>query len=204
MAEHTIQAEDMQMLESSWHFVPSGRIPDVDANLSFRKVYEQLKGEQGAFFVTHDGQRRHFVRARMLAEHVLREARQSLALPVDAGSEARDEAIRQAVAAICEQPIGDIVENVWRESPVLPIQKMPVGANESRLRAFPDGVFDMVKADEHLGWYLNHETVQNATTDKTIFVCTNPSDPHKNISPDSGTCSRCPFPINRAKSAFEP
>jgi hypothetical protein len=204
MAEHTMWAEDMQMLESSSHFMRAGEIPEVDATLSFREAYEQLKGQQGAFFVTHDGQRRHFVRARMLAEHVLREARQSLALSVDIGSEARDEAIRQAVGVVCNRSIGDIVENVWRESPVLPIQKMPVGANESRLRAFPDGVFDMVKADEHLGWYLNHETVQNATTDKTIFVCTNPSDPHKNISPDSGTCSQCPFPISRAKSAFEP
>jgi hypothetical protein len=204
MAEHTIRAEDMQMLESSSHFVRAGEIPEVDATLSFREAYEQLKDEQGAFFVTQDGQRRHFVRARMLAEHVLHEARQSLALSADAGSEARNEAIRQGVAAICNRSIGDIVESVWRQAPVLPIQKMPVGAHLSSLRDFADGVFDIVDADEHLGWYLNHETVQNATTDKAIFVCTNPRGSHNNISPDHGTCSKCPYPIVRAKSVFEP
>lgn len=190
----------MLMLESSTHFFRSGRIPEIDANVSFRQVYEQLNKQHGAFFLVKDGQRRDFVRARLLAEHVFHEAERSLLLAPGVDNHARDQAMRDAVAAMCDRSIGAIVEDVWRKAPVLPIQQMPAGASESSLQTWTDGVFDVVNAEKHLGWFLNHETVRDATTDKTVFLCMNPRTPHKNISPDRGTCSRCPYPIGKATS----
>jgi hypothetical protein len=205
MAEQMTQTQQMQALESSLNFMRTGEIPEIDASVSFREVYEQhLKDVHGAFFVVQGGERRHFVRARLLARHVLQRARRSLPVPPAAGDDARNEALRQVVAAICDTPIGQIVDRVWRESPVLPVQAVPTGADESTLRMLHDGVFEARTLAGDLGWFLNHETVRDATTDKTIFWCTNPHKRHKNISPDHGSCSRCPYPIGNANSASHP
>ena len=201
MATQTTHSQDLQVLASSRHFFATGQIPDIDANVRFREVYEQLSDKHGAFFLVENGERRHFVRARLLAEQMLRQAQQSLQSDSGMDAGASDEALRSAVAAICDRPIGEIVKDVWRESPVLPIHEMPAGVDLGKLWMFEDRVFDVVEADQHRGWYLNHETVRDATTDKTIFVCKNPRNPHNNIGPDHGTCSKCPYPLVKATSA---
>jgi hypothetical protein len=76
--------------------------------------------------------------------------------------------------------------------PLVPVVAAPDGATEGQLHAVEETVFEIREDDRHIGWYLNHETVLDATTKKTVFVCANG---HPNPDSDHGTCYSCPFPI---------
>jgi hypothetical protein len=148
-----------------------------------------------------NGEPRNFVRARLLANYVLERAHRSVPESPGIGADERDDRVRNNLAATCATPIEQLIADVFREAPVLAIHQIPAGLGPDpfALSNYEDRVFDVIEAGEHVGWVLNHESVRDATTDKTIFICTNPVDPHENIDPDHGTCSRCPFPLTRTR-----
>ena len=201
MTTQTATQVDVRELKSSSHFFETGKIPEIEAHVSFQQAYRTLNGG-GAFFLVKDGKQQHFVRARLLADFVLRAARQSLSSGGKVAPATPDKELARELARMFAEPIEQIVERAYRESPVLPIYQVPGDIDhnlEVALSNFEDRVFDIFEAGEHVGWYLNHESVRDASTDKTIFVCTNPVNPHENIDPDHGTCSSCPFPLANTK-----
>lgn len=187
-------------LQNSTHFFPEDQILQIDGMTSFREVYKLLHQQgQGAFFLTEDDEVRSLVRAYLLAEAVVDDAVKRVNSIPGRTPEGRNEALRDEMKMISDRPIELVVRDTskWAPVVVVPIDQTPIGLNEdeNKLWSREDRVFEVRDEEERIGWYLNHESVADTTTEKIIYRCTNPNDPHNNTDTDHGTCYQCPFPI---------
>lgn len=190
----------MATLQNSTHFFPEDQILQIDGMTSFREVYQRLHQQgQGAFFLTENEEVRSFVRAYLLAEAVVSNAVKRVNSIPGPTAEERNDALRDEIRMISDKQIELVVRDTSQWSPivVVPIDQTSIGLNadENRLWNREEQVFEVREGGERIGWYLNHESVADPVTEKTIYRCTNPNDPHNNTDTDHGTCYQCPFPI---------
>lgn len=183
-------------LKDSWHFVPADDILDVEGSTTFRDLYDELSArpQGGGFFIKID-KVNNYVKAGYFAAEVLRRAVTEVLLQRGL-SEAERETVKGKVKEITQTPIEDLVEQIIRESPVVPVHREPtlLTTEEKALQDQHDLVFEVYDEAEKVGWYMNHETVRETTTPKTVFMCGN-TPSHDNAGPDNGTCGFCPWPI---------
>jgi hypothetical protein len=170
----------MNDILASYHFASLDEVPIIDRTTPFWLAFEGLaKFERGAFVVSANGLQA-FIRARAFASAVF----------ANAAGDAEE------IARLVQTPIGDLLS-----LNVLAVTSVPVGppvdarGDEAVLRAMVDTAFRVERNGQLIGWYLNHETVREATTEQAWFVCANPTLPHPNATPDHGRCSECPFPL---------
>lgn len=162
-------------LKSSWRFVSQEKLPRIDAGTTFKDTYSQLNRTGGSGFVLSDmGSIRGYVKGDQLAAAVVQKANGDA----------------QQLREYSAKQIGEVITQF--ATPLVPVAPVPDGATEGQLHAVDETVFEIREDDRHIGWYLNHETVLDATTKKTVFLCTNG---HQNPDSDHGTCYSCPFPI---------
>jgi hypothetical protein len=188
-------------LRNSYHFVDANELPRVEGSTTFAQAYEQLATEtNGGGFIMKTYHRDVYVKAAALAGDILRRAIVEVLLdrPLSADEQ---EMVRLKMEQITNKPIAELVDQAIREAAVVAVHHEPilltVAADE--LGDQYDRVFDVQEDGQTVGWHLNHETVRDTTTQKTIFVCGNPT-PHKNTSPDHGTCNYCPWPIVKTRT----
>jgi hypothetical protein len=162
-------------LKSSWRFVAQEKLPRIDAGTTFKETYSQLTRSGGSGFLLSDsGKVRGYVKGDELAAVVVQQAQGDA----------------QQLREYSAKQIGDVITQF--AAPLVPVAPIPAGATEGQLHAIEETVFEILEDERQIGWYLNHETVLDATTKKTVFICTNG---HVNPDPDHGTCYSCPFPI---------
>ena len=162
-------------LTSSWKYLAQDRLPRIDSSTSFMETYSVLNRTGASGFLLNDkGQVRGYVKAHDLAQMIVQQANGDA------------QKLRESSA----EQIGQIISTAgWALVPVTPL---PAGATEQTLHAAGETVFQVTDPDGNVGWYLNHETVRDAATKKTFFICANG---HRNPDSDHGTCYSCPFPI---------
>jgi len=175
----------MQKLYDSWHFVPHEDIPPIDSSVPFHKVYQLLyMGGYGGFLLGEGDRARIYVKAYELAETALRKV---------AGDPKK-------ARELTETPIGQVVATLTEaeQKVIVPVPHDPVDiqSDENALRIPEERVFRVTDSGKTTGWYLNHESVRNTTTRRTIFVC---EQGHDNSDPDQGRCYSCPFPIVKTR-----
>jgi hypothetical protein len=162
-------------LKASWRFLAQEKLPRIDAGTTFKDTYSQLnRSGTSAFLLSDGGKVRGYVKGDELAAVVVQRA----------GGNA------QQLREYSAKQIGEVITQF--ATPLVPVVPAPVGATEGQLHAIAETVFEIREDDIQIGWYLNHETVLDATTKKTVFICTNG---HVNPDSDHGTCYSCPFPI---------
>ena len=176
MSANLPQSTAQPSLKSSWRFVSQEKLPRIDASTTFKDTYSQLSRSGGSGFVLSDmGEVRGYVKGDQLAAAVVRKANGD-------AQQLRDYSAKH---------IGDVITQF--AFPLVPVLPVPQGATEEQLhKVVKETVYEIREDDRHIGWYLNHETVLDATTKKTVFVCTKG---HPNPDSDHGTCYKCPFPI---------
>lgn len=177
----------MANLKESWHFVPAQRIPRIEGSTPFRKVYTQLYGGGcGGFLLTEEGRVTGYVKGYELAQ--------------DAITSARGDADR--LREITGMPIRRAVIELNQAKSLIPVPTVTIDwtSEEGQLRGQPETVFNVTAANDTIGWYLNHETVRETATKKTIFLCTRG---HKNTDPDHGTCSYCPALLDQTTEEYD-
>jgi len=174
----------MSDLRQSSHFVPRGELVVIEPEQTLRDVYHTLSQAKrgGGFVIRQPGHKDNYVRADRLAKAVqgavgnnLREWERFSAAPVG--------------ELISRFPTADILVDVDQN-------RVETSAEEAPLQNRSDRVFAVVEGGRFVGWYLNHETVHDASTSRTVFVC---SRGHSNPDPDHGTCYSCPSPIKSTR-----
>jgi hypothetical protein len=171
----------MQDVTTSYHFAPVAEVPLVEESVSFLVAFELLReAQRGAFILARNGTPRAFVRGQAFANEVL--ARAAGSIP--------------AYERLTKLPIGDLLQE-GSDGDALVRIGATVGRHqgEEGLRSLSETVFAVEHAGRRLGWYLNHETVREATTARVWFMCANPQTPHKNATPDHGYCQQCPYQL---------
>lgn len=169
------------MLKNSFHFVSLTGIPQIEASTPFHEVYAQLSNsKRGGFILTEGGWPKNYVKAYKLAENIVNKNKNNV----------------EEMKKISNIPIGQLL-SMNRElsgEVIVPIGRdsVDISSEETTLQNQSDTVFRVSESGEFIGWYLNHETVLNTHTEKTVFFC---EKGHENTDPDHGTCYRCPFPI---------
>jgi len=167
-------------LKSSWRFVSQDKLPRIDAGTNFKDAYSQLNRSGGSGFVLSAmGEVRGYVKGDQFAAAVVTQANGDA----------------QQLREYSTKQIGELITQFAVD--LVPVVPAPDGATEAQLHAVKETVFEVREDDLHIGWYLNHETVLDATTKKTVFVCTKG---HENPDSDRGTCYSCPFPIIKTES----
>ena len=167
-------------LKSSWKYLTHERLPRIDSGTSFMETYSQLsRSNSSGFLLSEKGEVRGYVKAHVLANIIVQQAN---------GDAQR---LRQSSA----EQIGEVISKAG--IPLVPVEPTPSGATEDSLYAANETVFQVLDPDGTVGWYLNHETVRDAATKKTVFICSNG---HRNPDSDHGTCYICPFPIVRTET----
>jgi hypothetical protein len=131
------------------------------------------------FLLSDKGEVRGYVKAQELAAVVVQQANADV----------------QQLREYSAERIGEVIARF--AASLVPVVPAPAGATESQLYAAGETVFQIIEPDGSVGWYLNHETVRDAATKKTVFICTNG---HRNPDSDHGTCYSCPFPIIRTET----
>jgi len=151
-------------------------------------VYQILEGaRKGAFLLLRNDRPVSYVKAYPLAEKVI----------TDAKGDVEKLRLRSG------QPIQEVVTELSGQLPEVPVSAQPVDvmADESALRQRLATAFTVEELGQPVGWYLNQETVYEAQTERTIFIC---SRDHRNTDPDNGTCWKCPLPIVRTEKEKVP
>jgi len=151
-------------------------------------VYQILeRARKGAFLLLRDDLPVSYVKAYPLAEKVI----------VDAKGDVEKLRLRSG------QPIQEVVAELNDQVPAVPVSAQPVDvtADENELQQRIDTAFMVEEVGQPVGWYLNHEPVYEAQTERTIFIC---KRNHRNTDPDSGTCWKCPAPIVRTEKERVP
>jgi hypothetical protein len=162
-------------LKGSWKYLALEKLPRIDTGTLFKDAYSQLsRSGCSGFLLTDKGEVQGYVKADDLAAAVVTRARGD-------GQKLREYSAAQ---------IGSLINNFALT--LVPVIAAPAGATEPDLYAADETVFRITEADGSTGWYLNHETVRDAATRRTVFICTNG---HRNPDSDHGTCYSCPFPI---------
>jgi hypothetical protein len=151
------------------------KLPRIDAGTTFKDTYSQLnRSGCSGFLLSDTGEVRGYCKGDELAAVVVKQAHGDA----------------QKLREYSTARIGEVITRFGAS--LVPVVPTPAGASEAELHAAGETVFDVIEDDRHIGWYLNHETVLDATTKKTVFICTNG---HPNPDSDHGTCYSCPFPI---------
>lgn len=162
-------------LKSSWRFIAMEKLPRIDAGTTFKDTYSQLnRSGCSGFLLSDTGQVRGYCKGDELASVVVKEANGNA----------------QKLREYSAEQIGKVITRMGAY--LVPVVLAPAGATDLELHSAEETVFEVVEDDRSIGWYLNHETVLDATTKKTVFICTNG---HANPDSDHGTCYSCPFPI---------
>jgi hypothetical protein len=171
----TSEMPESLSLRESWKYLSYERLPQIDAETTFMEVYLHLnRSGCSGFILTDRGEPRGYVKADELAARVV----------------ARASGDAHELREYSSKSIGEIISIF--SLPLVPIRPAVRGASESDLYQAEETVFRIAGADGSTGWYLNHETVRDAATKRTVFICSNG---HQNTDSDHGTCYRCPFPI---------
>lgn len=173
----------MATLKDSTHFVSADAIPLVELSTPFREVYSRLSRDgRGGFIVSATDGSRNYVKAYELAEEAIGKA---------AGDAAK-------VRRLADASIGQCLQTAT--GALVPVDDHPidVSADDGSLRQQPERVFAVIEAGRFTGWFLNHESIRDTLTPKTVYVC---AQGHENPDPDHGTCYSCPFPITGTKQA---
>jgi hypothetical protein len=178
----------MPSLRQSPHFVPEGRIPSFPGGTPFREVYQGLeRSGTGGFLLVQGDLPASYVRAYPLAEKAIAEAKGDV----------------EKLQRLCQQPIQEVVTEFSRQAPVVPVHtdSVDVKDEEGPLQQRVDTAFLVKEVGRPIGWYLNHESVLEAQTERAIFICRRG---HRNTDPDSGSCWKCPAPIVRTEKEMLP
>jgi hypothetical protein len=178
----------MPSLKESQHFVLSAGIPRISGSTTFREVYQVLERDRkGAFLLLQKDLPVSYVKAYPLAEKVITDAKGDV----------------EKLRFRSGQSIQEVVAELSAQLPAVPVSAQPVDvtADESDLQQRGDTAFTVEEVGQPVGWYLNHETVYEAQTERTIFICRRN---HRNTDPDSGTCWKCPAPIVRTEKEKVP
>lgn len=162
-------------LKNSWKYLSQEKVPRIDTATTFKEVYTQLHrtGSSG-FLLSNRGEIQGYIKAHELASTVVQQAQGDAKLLRDYSAE----------------PIGKLIDQFPASR--VPVAPTPPGADETVLYRSGETVFEISEDDRTIGWYLNHETVRDTATKKTVFIC---QMGHENPDSDHGTCYRCPFPI---------
>jgi hypothetical protein len=167
-------------LKGSWKYLSEDKLPRIDSGTSFMETYSQLTRSGSSGFLLFDkGMLQGYVKGHALAHLVVQQANGD------------PQSLRQYSA----EQIGAVISKVG--SSLVPVSPTPAGATEKALEAMGETVFRVIEPDGSSGWYLNHETIRDAATKKTVFIC---SKGHRNPDSDHGTCYTCPFPIVRTET----
>lgn len=167
-------------LKASWRYLAPEKLTRIDTGTLFKDAYSHLnRNASSGFFLTERGKVRGYVKADVLANAVV--------------SQANGDAER--LREYSSTQIGALITSLGMS--LVPIKPVPDGATEPELYAAPETVFQVTEPDGSTGWYLNHETVRDAATRRTVFICTNG---HRNPDSDHGTCYSCPFPIVKTET----
>lgn len=163
-------------LKNSWKFLESERLPRIDSKTTFEQVYSQLnRSNCSGFLLSVLGEVRGYVKADELAQKVVNQAHGD----------------SQVLRTYSNAPIGELLIDF--ATPLIPVRTVSTAAIEAALdETKEDMVFRVTEDEGTVGWYLNHNTVREAATKKTVFLCANG---HRNPDADHGTCYHCPFPI---------
>lgn len=167
-------------LKRSWKYLAQEKLPQIDSGTTFMQTYSQLSrtGCSG-FLLTDKGQLRGYVKAHVLADAVLKQSNGDA----------------QRLREYSAEQIGAVVDKVGAS--LVSVAPIPRGATEATLEKMGETVFQVIDLDGSTGWYLNHETIRDTATRKTVFICSNG---HRNPDSDHGTCYSCPFPIVRTET----
>jgi hypothetical protein len=199
----------MTTLKDSRHFVPNGALLRINSETHFQEVYRQLdQARQGGFLLVDEGRAKTYVRAYGLADAVIHRAVKKaqgihsvppseLAKKLADRTEQVSQTLADEVERISKTPIGQVVREFMTAIFVtIDEAQIDVDDDETALRnQQADRVFEVYEAGEPVGWYLNHETLKDTTTEKSIFVCGNG---HENPDTDSGSCYSCSAPLTDA------
>jgi len=170
----------MPNILGSAHFVPLANLTSVDSNQRLSDVYRQLSEAPltGSFILRESGRGEKYVKAPALAT----------AIASFVGNDV------SKWETFSEMPLAEIITRVPTTGVFVDIDPRSVEASseEEGLRNMADRVFPVAQHGKLIGWYLNHESVLNVTTSRTVFIC---SRGHRNPDPDTGTCYTCPAPI---------
>lgn len=176
----------MSDLSTSDHFMAFDALPVFDDNVPVHQLYADLhrRGSSGCIVASRDGVRR-YLRGRDLAKVLVERGRGT------GGGESRRSADPERLGAASTAAIGQILTLEWARPAVVtvPLDPVDVRAALEPLQSRPDTVFAVTVQGREIGWLLNHETVMESATGRTVFICENG---HENPDSDHGTCYHCP------------
>ena len=177
MSTMNLPSPQSSSLKNSWKYLTQEKLPRIDTGTIFKEAYAQLnRSGSSGFLLVDKGDLRGWIKADRLAQAIVKEAKGDA------------ERLRELSA----EPIGKVVERL-APTVLVTVTDAPPNATEVMLDdVVEETVFRIAEADGTTGWYLNHETVREAATKPTVFVC---QVGHRNPDPDHGTCYSCPFPI---------
>jgi hypothetical protein len=185
----------MATLKDSPRFIPLDNLPQIEGETTFQQVYAQLsRSGHGGFMLVEGGRVQTYVKAYALAhEAVQRVVRYVENIP-GLSAEERQVLLKQEMEQLSQRPIREVTEWAIQSAPFVFVHQIPVAteAVEAPLQARPDAIFEVQEDGQPIGWYLNHESVRDTTTQKTWYVC---AAGHENADADHGTCYSCPRPI---------
>ena len=174
----------MSDLKQSSHFVPRADLVVVEPEQTLREVYHALSqaNRGGAFVIRQPGHKEKYVRADKLAKAVEGAVGRNL----------------QEWERFSASPVGELISRFPSANILVDVDenRVETSAEELGLQNRSDRVFAVAEEGRFVGWYLNHETVHDASTSRTVFVC---SRGHSNPDPDHGTCYSCPSPIKSTR-----
>jgi hypothetical protein len=162
-------------IKSSWKYLAQEKLPRIDSSTPFKDVYSQLdRSGSSGFLLTNRGEIQAYIKAHQLAATIVQQAQSDADLQRTYSTES----------------IGNLIDRFPGSR--VPVAPVPPGADEAALHQAGETVFEISEDDRAIGWYLNHETVRDTATKKTVFIC---QVGHRNPDSDHGTCYSCPFPI---------
>lgn len=176
MSTMNLPSPQASSLRNSWKYLTQEKLPRIDTGTIFKEAYAQLdRSGSSGFLLVDKGNLRGWVKADRLAQAIVKEA----------------DGNAQRLRELSAEQIGKVVERLAPKV-LVTVTDAPPGATEAMLEQADETVFRISEADGTTGWYLNHETVRDAATKRTVFVC---QVGHRNPDSDHGTCYSCPFPI---------
>lgn len=174
----------MSDLKQSGHFISRADLVVVEPEQTLQEVYHTLSQAQrgGGFVLGQPGDKAKYVRADRFAKAVQGAVGNNL----------------QEWERFSATPVGDLINRFPSVDILVDVDenRVETSVEESPLQNRSDRVFAVVEEGRFVGWYLNHETVHDASTSRTVFVC---SRGHSNPDPDHGTCYSCPSPIKSTR-----